>query len=194
MAWFAWGTTSCIVGLWAGPYLSDVHGLDTLGRGKVLFWIACGVIAGGLTFTYIDRRSGRTKRLIVAGTVVNIAVFGVLSLLPSPGLVTVTALLALMGFVGGYSVLIATHGRSFYPERLIGRGITTVNCAVLFGAASLQVSTGVIVSALSYAGAPIPQTAFRAMFAALAIVLGAALVCYQRCPDGRVVEPGRGRA
>lgn len=194
MAWFAWGTTSCIVGLWAGPYLSDVHGLDTLGRGKVLFWVACGVIAGGLTFTYIDRRSGRTKELIVAGTIVNIAIFGVLSLLSSPGLVTVTALLALMGFVGGYSVLIATHGRSFYPERLIGRGITTVNCAVLFGAASLQVGTGVIVSALSDAGAPIPENAFRAMFAALAIVLVAALVCYRRCPGGGIAEAGNTRA
>ncbi len=191
MAWFAWGTTSCIVGLWAGPYLSDVHGLDTLGRGKVLFWIACGVIAGGLTFTYIDRRSGRTKQLIVAGTVVNIAVFGTLTALASPGIVTVTALLSLMGFVGGYSVLIATHGRSFYPERLIGRGITTVNCAVLFGAASLQVATGVIVSALSQTGAPIPESAFRAMFAALAITLVAALVCYRRCPEPRLVDARR---
>lgn len=191
MAWFAWGTTSCIVGLWAGPYLSDVHGLDTLGRGKVLFWIACGVIAGGLTFTYIDRRSGRTKQLIVAGTVVNIVVFGILTVLASPGIVTVTALLALMGFVGGYSVLIATHGRSFYPERLIGRGITTVNCAVLFGAASLQVATGVIVSFLSQTGAPIPESAFRAMFAALAITLVAALACYRRCPEPRLVDARR---
>jgi sugar phosphate permease len=191
MAWSAWGTTSCIVGLWAGPYLSDVHGLDTLGRGKVLFWIACGVIAGGLTFTYIDRRSGRTKQLIVAGTVVNIVVFGILTVLASPGIVTVTALLALMGFVGGYSVLIATHGRSFYPERLIGRGITTVNCAVLFGAASLQVATGVIVSSLSQTGAPIPESAFRAMFAALAITLVAALACYRRCPEPRLVDARR---
>lgn len=188
MAWFAWGATSCIVGLWAGPYLSDVHGLDTLGRGKVLFWVACGVIAGGLTFTYIDRRSGCTKQLIMAGTVVNIAVFGTLALLPGPSLVTVTSLFALMGFVGGYSVLIATHGRSFYPERLIGRGITTVNCAVLFGAASLQVGTGVLVSALSETGGPIPDSAFRAMFGALALALIAALACYLRCPAGRAVE------
>jgi hypothetical protein len=103
----------------------------------------------------------------------------------------VTALLALMGFVGGYSVLIATHGRSFYPERLIGRGITTVNCAVLFGAASLQVATGVIVSSLSQTGAPIPESAFRAMFAALAITLVAALACYRRCPEPRLVDARR---
>jgi predicted MFS family arabinose efflux permease len=185
MAWFAWGTTSCVVGLWAGPYLSDVHGLDTLGRGKALFWMAGGVIAGSLAFTFLDRRSGRTKQLIVAGTAVNTAVFAILAILPAPGVATVTTLLALMGFVGGYSVLIATHGRNFYPERLIGRGITTVNCAVLFGAASLQVATGVVVNLLSEPGAPIPDAAFRAMFGALALALVTALACYRRCPEAR---------
>jgi hypothetical protein len=90
-----------------------------------------------------------------------------------------------MGFVGGYSVLIATHGRNFYPERLIGRGITTVNCAVLFGAASLQVATGVVVNLLSEPGAPIPDAAFRAMFGALALALVTALACYRRCPEAR---------
>ena len=66
----------------------------------------------------------------------------VLALWPRPSLATATLLLTLLGLVGGYSVLIATHGRQFYPDRLIGRGISTVNCAVLFGAASLQVLTG----------------------------------------------------
>jgi len=96
MAWFAWPTSSCIVGLWAGPYLSDVYGLGTLGRGK-----------------------------------------------------------------------------------------TTVNCAVLFGAASLQASTGVIISMLSTPGEPISAQAFRVTFAALAAVLVVALACYWRCPEGQ---------
>lgn len=189
MAWFAWGTSSCVIGLWAGPYLSDVHGLDTLGRGKVLFVMAAGVIAGGLAFTYIDRRTARTKRLIMTGASMNVALFMLIALLPQPGLALATALLSLVGFIGGYSVLIATHGRSFYPERLIGRGITTVNCAVLFGAASLQAGTGVIVNALSRPGTPIPAEAFRATFAVLALMLLVALAVYRRCPNGR---PGEG--
>lgn len=191
MAWFAWGSASCIIGLWAGPYLSDVHGLDTLGRGKALFWMAAGVILGGLGFTFVDRWTGRTKPAIVVGASLNAALFGLLALLPDPGLVLVTALLSLVGFVGGYSVLIATHGRHFYPERLIGRGITTVNCAVLFGAASLQIGTGVIISMMSRPGAPIAADAYRAMFAALALVLVIALVCYRRCPEGRIGGAGK---
>ena len=193
MAWFAWGSASCIIGLWAGPYLSDVHGLDTLGRGKALFWMATGVILGALGFTFIDRWTGRTKRAILVGASMNVCLFTVLALLPEPGLVLVVALLSLVGMIGGYSVLIATHGRRFYPERLIGRGISTVNCAVLFGAASLQAGTGVIVNALSTPGAPIAPSAFRAMFAALAAALVVALVCYWRCPEGRMGDGGNRR-
>jgi sugar phosphate permease len=187
MAWFAWGSTSCILGLWAGPYLSDVHGLDTLGRGKALFWMASGVIAGALGFTLLDRWTARTKRAIVLGGCASACVFALLAAWPRPSVGTATALLALLGSIGGYSVLIATHGRQFYPERLIGRGISTVNCAVLFGAASLQAGTGVIVQALSTPGAPIPAIAYRATFAALSAALVIALACYRRCPEKAAV-------
>jgi sugar phosphate permease len=183
MAWFAWGSTACIIGLWAGPYLSDVHGLDTLGRGQALFWMAIGVIVGALGFTVLDRWSARTKRAIVIGAAASAVVFAVLALWPHPSLTTATVLLTLLGLIGGYSVLIATHGRQFYPDRLIGRGISTVNCAVLFGAASLQVGTGVIVQSLASAEGPIGETAYRAMFGALSVGLLAALACYRRCPE-----------
>ncbi len=183
MAWFAWGSTSCIVGLWAGPYLSDVHGLDTLGRGKTLFWMAIGVIVGALSFTLLDRWTARTKRAIVLGAAASSALFATLALWPRPSLATATVLLTLLGLVGGYSVLIATHGRHFYPDRLIGRGITTVNGAVLFGAAFLQIVTGIIVQTLSSPGGPIDALAYRAMFGALCLGLLFALACYARCPE-----------
>ena len=185
MAWFAWPTSSCIVGLWAGPYLSDVYGLDTLGRGKALFWMASGVMMGAYGFTLLDRWYGRTKRTIVAGASLNVGIFLFLALGPELGSTGATVLLSLVGLLGGYSVLIATHGRYFYPDRLIGRGMTTINCAVLFGAASLQASTGVIISIQSTPGEPISAQAYRVMFASLAAVLGLALAYYLRCPDGR---------
>ncbi len=183
MAWSAWGTTSCITGLWAGPYLSDVHDLDTLGRGKALFWMAIGVIVGALGFTLLDRWTARTKRSIVLGGAASAVVFAVLALWPRPSLATATVLLTLLGLIGGYSVLIATHGRQFYPDRLIGRGISTVNCAVLFGAASLQVLTGGIVQTLARADGTIGELAYRAMFGALSAALVIALACYWRCPE-----------
>jgi len=182
MAWFAWSSMSCIIGLWAGPYLSDIHGLETLARGKALFWMAVGVLLGGLGFTYLDRISGHTKRIIQSGAGINACLFTLLACFPDPGLILATAAFALLGLVGGFNILIASHGRKFYPDRLIGRGITTVNSAVLFGAAFLQAVTGVIVGLLTTPGEPIPLEAYRAMFAALAISLIFASACYWHCP------------
>jgi len=185
MAWFAWAATSCVLSLWAGPYLSDVHRLDTLARGRVLFWMVIGMITGSLAVTAIDRWFGRTKRTIVWAAMVNIAIFATLAAFPSPGIGVATVLLTAAGIAGGYSVLIAPFGRQFYPDRLIGRGISTVNCAVLFGAASLQAASGMVVGAFATPGAPIPEHAFRAMFALLSVMLAGALACFWRCPDPR---------
>jgi sugar phosphate permease len=184
MAWFAWPATACIVGLWAGPYLLDVHGLDTLGRGKALFWMAAGVMLGGLSFTFIDRWKGSTKRTIMMGAGGTASLFVLLAAIPHPSLLLATMLLSLLGLVGGYSVLIASHGRHFYPDRLIGRGISTVNSAVLFGAAALQAGTGVLISVLSTPGQPIEEHTYRVLFGALAVLLIVALACYRRCPEG----------
>jgi sugar phosphate permease len=192
MAWFAWGTTSCILGLWAGPYLSDIHGLDTLARGRALFWMAGGTMAGALAFTAIDRWLGHARLTITCAAGANTLLFATLALIPTPSLGLATTLFALIGLVGGYSVLIASFGRQLYPDRLIGRGISTVNCAVLFGAASLQAGTGMIVGALSTPGTPIPEHAFRAMFGTLAVVLLCALACFWRSTVGRATT-GRPR-
>lgn len=191
MGWMAWGTMACIVGLWAGPYLSDVHGLATIPRGNALFWMVAGGMAGALSFTYFDRTQGGTKRSIKLGAGINVVLLVVLAALPEPGLVTATVLLALVGLVGGYSVLITAHGRQFYTDRLMARGMTTINCAVLFGAASLQAGSGVLVSALSTPGMPIAAQTYRIMFATLAIALSAALACYWRCPERAIGDRPR---
>jgi predicted MFS family arabinose efflux permease len=191
MAWVAWGSMSCIVSLWAGPYLSDRYGLDTLARGKALFWLAVGIMTGVVAFTLIDRWLNATRRTIAAGAAVNALLFAVLAVTPSPGLTGAIVLFASIAFIGGFSGLIAAHGRKFYPDRLIGRGISTVNCAVLFGAASLQAGTGMLIGWLSTPGQPIPDHAYRAMFGAMSAVLVIALACYWRCPEARAPAPAR---
>ena len=40
-----------ILGIWGGPYLNDVHGLDQLGRGQVLLFMAFAGVAGRLSQT-----------------------------------------------------------------------------------------------------------------------------------------------
>ena len=192
LAFCGYATLSCVVGLWGGPYLNDVHGLDTVERGRVLFWMAAGVFVGYFAFTLADHRSRNTRGMILFGAGGSALVFALMAAVPQPAVGLVKFLFGILGLLAGYNVLVISHGRRFYPERLAGRGITVVNCAVLFGAATLQFLTGLLVGGSAEPGASVPESAYRIVFALLAAVLAVASVIYRKCPAGGAAE-GVGR-
>ena len=65
------------------------------------------------------------------------------------------AAIAVMGLLGGfgmtYGVLMA-HGRSFVPDRLLGRGITLLNVLFIGGAGVLQPVSGAMMKATMQGG------------------------------------------
>ena len=73
-------------------------------------------------------------------------------------------------FLSSYSIVIVAQGRSLFPDRLAGRGVTTVNMAQVIGATVLPALTGYIVGEIagSGVGATVPEIAYRAVFATLA--------------------------
>ena len=50
-------------------------------------------------------------------------------------------------------MVIVAHGRSLFPDHLLGRGVTTVNIAQVIGLTMLPLLTGPIVGAFADAGA-----------------------------------------
>jgi hypothetical protein len=95
----------------------------------------------------------------------------------------VTLLFGTVGFITSFTALLIAHGRDFYPDHLVGRGITLVNTAVLGGAALFQFMTGLIVGAFDKVGTRTPVEAYRSMFAFLAAGLLVGLAFYLRCPE-----------
>ena len=174
---------SCILGLWGGPYLYDVHGLEAVARGRVLIWMAGALIVGNLLYGWIDTRIARRKGLIIASILVNTVVFMALALIRAPSLPLVTVLFGTVAFITSFTALLIAHGREFYPDRLMGRGITLVNAAVLVGAAAFQFVSGLIIGAFDPVGLHAPPHAYRAMFAFLATGLLVGLAFYLRCPE-----------
>lgn len=178
MSGVAWATISCILGLWGGPYLADVHGFDTIARGNVMAAMAIGCIFGPMVFGWASSRVPTPKPVIVFGVVSNILIFAILALVPAPTPAFVAVMLGALGLFGSYTSMLIAHGRRFYPERLIGRGLTVVNTAVLFGAASMQWVTGLIVGAFEQVDGRAPPEAYRTVFGVLALSLLVSLIIY----------------
>jgi MFS family permease len=176
----AYPTVLTISGLWGGPYLNDVYRLDPVDRGDVLLLMTGVGAIGSLLIGYADRKMGKRKTIIVACALFSLLWLCVLAIFGAMPLWLTTLVLVLLGSVNGYISIIHTQVRSQFPERLAGRGLATLNTAVMFGGFALQLLTGFIIGLFRDASGVAPVIAYQAMFAFLAIVLGLGLFIYAR--------------
>jgi sugar phosphate permease len=132
------GSMLAFVGLWAIPFLRDVHGL---GRGDAALYTTtslAGFAVGSMLAGWLSDRMGRRKPVIVAGTILYaLACLGFAFLSWGPGPVGL-ALFALLGFsAGGFIVTFATAKEVVAPA-LAGMAVGLVNTGLFFGAAVMQ--------------------------------------------------------
>ncbi|HZD25943.1 MAG TPA: MFS transporter, partial [Alphaproteobacteria bacterium] len=182
---FAYASMLTLLGVWSGPYLHDVFGLDTVARGRILTAMGAAQILGILCYGPLDRLLNSRKRVVLGGVGGSVAILALLALLPAPPLWLAAALLIGYCFVTAYGVVIVAHGRSLFPDHLVGRGVTTVNLAQVFGATILPFATGLIVQGFDDGGGAIPAIAYRFSFAFIAVALAAGATVYSRLPDSR---------
>jgi MFS family permease len=175
---FAYASMATVLGLWAGPYLAHVHGMDGPARGNVLFAMAAAQLVGILAFGPLDRIFDTRKWIIVPGGLCSVGFLGAMALIPGLPAVAAVTLLILFTGVTAYAVVIVAHGRSLFPDHLLGRGVTTVNIAQVVGLTMLPLVTGPIVGAFPTPDAVSPEIAYRAAFGAIALLLAAGVAVY----------------
>jgi hypothetical protein len=67
-----------------------------------------------------------------------IVLLAMLALFSQPPVWLPVGAIIAMGFFSASSTMVMTHGRGIFPDRLIGRGISTMNTAVMLGVACMQ--------------------------------------------------------
>lgn len=161
-------------GLWAGPFFTDVHGLAPLARGNALLLLAAAMSLGAIACGPLDQVVRSRKRLVAIGTAVAAACFLALGLVD----LSLTAALVVMVLLGAFGMsysLLMAHGRSFFPDHLLGRGITLMNTLFIGGAGVLQPLSGALMK--SY-GTPVPAEAYALLHTLFGAGLVLALVTY----------------
>jgi predicted MFS family arabinose efflux permease len=170
-------------GLWAGPYLREVHGLSPTRTSSVLLGMMLLMNVSTLVYGPLDRFFDTRKRVVLAGAGLTATALLGLALIPALPFWAALMLLHLMALGSPFYVTLAAHCRAFVPEAEAGRLIGVLNLLALVGAFVGQWSTGLIVSALADSGRIGSEAGYRAAFGAIALlVLGAALI-YRRAPD-----------
>ena len=173
-----YGSIIAIVGLWAGPYLNDVHGLQGVLRGNVLFVINFVMLAAVIGYGFLERKLRSRKRAIAGGSVASAAILLVLAFLPAIGPWPAVGLLVAFAATSAHVMLNHAHARAVLPDHLVGRGLTLQNVAVFFGVAAMQSATGFIVGRFTEVGEAAPEIAYRSVFGFLALMIVVSLALY----------------
>jgi predicted MFS family arabinose efflux permease len=172
-----------VVGLWAGPYLRDVHGLSPLGLGYVLLAAIVGWNVGILCYGPLDRLLNTRKGVVLGGAGVVALVLAALALLPGLPLGGVTALLLVFALAAPFQITLAAHVLGFLPPELAGRGIAATQLSAITGVFVIQLLTGLLIDLFAAPGEPAPAAAYRLIFGFLAVLVTVACLAYSRAPD-----------
>jgi len=130
-----------IRGLWAGPYLEDVYGMDQTGIGRATFLMALAMIAGSFAYGPAERLIGSKKRIIMGGNLIVAGLCMALWLWPQTNPLAAAVWFMAIGFFGASFPAMMAHGQMFLPRHLIGRGITLINLFGIGGVGALQFLT-----------------------------------------------------
>lgn len=175
----AYAPSGALRGLWAGPYLRDIFGLDTSQIGQATLIMGAAMIAGTFAYGPLDRLLRTRKWVIFGGNVLGVAALSLLCLWIKDAVWLSVLLLALIGFTGASFPVIMAHGRAFIPAHLVGRGVTLLNLFGIGGVGLAQFATGRIHAATVDMGPTAPYTAIFGFFA-ITLCIGCVIYLFSR--------------
>ena len=170
--------------LWAGPYYSQVFGLNAIERGHHILVMAVGVVIGALAYGPLDQALHRSKHLVFTGSLITAGAFCALSLVMPPRVWMATAALFVVGAVGMTYAVLVGHIRLFFAADIVGRGITFANFLCMAAAGVIQVISGHYVADLVGQGLPAIEVYARlhAMFGVFLVVATLIYAATPSCP------------
>lgn len=170
-------------GLWGGPYLSHVYGYDLKARGALLLVPAVAQIAGLTLYGWSDRVFGGYRAPIAIGAFVTAGFF---ALLAASGVLATGSLLVWMvgfGAFAGFTPVVIAHGKSLFPRKLVGRGMTLLNMGSMGGVFVSQSVSGLAIDLFAATDGVYPLASYRLVFALQATFLVVAAAVYLTARD-----------
>lgn len=171
-------SATTISGLWGAPYLRQVHALDVIGSGHVLFAMALCAMAGHTVLGLVARRTNSLKVAMLLGMSGVFVAMGTLAAVEHPALWMAIGLFCLLGLSASFPMIVFAHARGLVEPHLMGRGISAANMGLMAAIASMQLGFGWIVGYVSGPGAIPTEAAFRTGFAVQAAAALLAIVVY----------------
>ncbi|MDG2001327.1 MAG: MFS transporter [Alphaproteobacteria bacterium] len=178
MSLMSYSSLVVILGLWGAPYLKDIHGLDSIERGKILMLMAISWNIGSFVFGRLRSIFGSYKRVVIFGSLGVIFLLFVLSYISNINSTYLYILFCVLGFFGAFSVALISHYQVLFDKEYMGRALSTANFFNFGGVFFIQWFTGKIIFIMGGSSSGAPIEAYRVAFLFVAILLLASLCIY----------------
>lgn len=159
-----------IGGLWAGPYLRDIHGLSPTSAGAVIFLMVLCVNLGTFLYGPLDRIFNTRKWVVLMGVCLMIISLIGLAAFPTVHISIAIMMLAVFSLSSPIFVTLAGHCRGYVPEHYAGRALTFINFLGVGFIFIIQSITGWLVELSLLNGVSI-LSSYRLVFGLVAILL-----------------------
>ena len=178
MSLMSYSSLFVILGLWGAPYLKDIHGLDSIDRGKILMLMAISWNFGSFAFGRLRSVFGNYKRVVIFGSIGVILLLFILSVITNIDTTYLYILFCMLGFFGAFSVALISHYQVLFDKEYMGRALSTANFFNFGGVFLVQWLTGKIIYFMGGDASGAPIEAYRLAFLFVAILLLISLCIY----------------
>ena len=178
MSLMSYSSLVVILGLWGAPYLKDIHGLDTVERGKILMLMAISWNIGSFVFGRLRSIFGNYKNVVIFGATGVIILLLILSIITEINSIYLYILFCILGFFGAFSVALISHYQVLFDKEYMGRALSTANFFNFGGVFFVQWLTGKIIYLMGGDSTGAPIEAYRLAFLFVAILLLISLCIY----------------
>ena len=165
-----------IQGLWAGPWLKDVAGMDRMAVAESLQWIAVAMVAGFIGLGMLAKRLARVGISVLTTAVTGMGLFMAAQAAIILGMGEHSILIWIcFGFFGTSGIIAYASLSQSFPSHLSGRVTTGVNLLVFLVAFAGQWAIGAIIELWPInADGSYALAGYQAGFA---VMLGAQVLC-----------------
>jgi len=134
-----------LIGLWAGPFLKDVHYLPAMERSYLLFVMAAGMVIGMPFFGPLERLFNTRRTIVLVCTSAIAFLFLAMATFAYAHLWLTISSFTLITILSPFFITVLAHNQAMFPAEYASRVVSLINLVALIGIFFMQYITGFII-------------------------------------------------
>jgi MFS family permease len=180
VAFFRFGVSMSLQGLWLGPYLIDIKGYSPVQTGNLLILLAIGIIVGAPIAGRLSDRTFHSRKGVVLGglSLYSLSLFSLIGVLRIQSQIWFGLIFFFIGFFSSFGMVIYGHAKELFPIAISGTVMALVNFFTMAGGAVFMPLLGRIIESFPRVGHVYPAEAYHLSFLICFLGMAGSLAFY----------------